>query len=390
MPKQTPQHLPAVPNKPTIAHMLPWPSIGGVEVATLRLMAATRGEFRHVAFCISGSDPLGEACREVGAEVVGYEPPEPSLRHGGRYLRASRLVADELRRQRADLVHCSEIKATYHCSLAALLARVPLISHVRSRYSVVSLREKLTFLPVRRFVFVSNDTRRHFGLKVGDKRASVLYDGISFPNEPIEPVGLRREMEVAENTSLVGMVARLNPQKDYDTLVEAAALVLAQRPAARFVVIGDNSRVELNRIHFAHVAARLQTLGIADRFFFTGFRADVPGLVEDLDIVVLCTHREGLPLSLLEAMGQGKPVIATDVDGVPELVSHGITGLLHAHGDARGLAAMILQCLADPAYARVLGQAAQRHIREHFNQDIFARNAAELYRHVLAPDDQTA
>src|ERR1700682_3136558 len=93
---------------PTIAHLLPWGSIGGVEVATLRIINATRGEFHHVAFCMSKDTELQAAFAEAVAEVVSYDPPEPSLRHFPRFYRESRAVARLLKQHGVALAHCSE------------------------------------------------------------------------------------------------------------------------------------------------------------------------------------------------------------------------------------------------------------------------------------------
>ena len=370
-------------SKATIGHLLPWPSIGGVEVATLRIIKATSADFRHVAFCIRGSSELAAACEQAGAEVAFYHPPEPSLRHGWRYMRESMLVAKELRQRAVDLAHCSEIKAVYHNSLASTLARVPLISHVRCRYPELSLRDRLTYRPVKHFVFVSHDSRRQFALKLKDVDTSVLYDGFDFPSHSVDVAAVRADLGVPAGP-LIGMVARVNPQKDYDTLVDAAAVVAASRPDAHFIVVGDHSIVELNRSHYDHVCRRLEQAGIRERFTFTGFRSDVSRILAALDIFVLCTHREGLPLSILEAMAHGKPVIATSVDGIPELITHGSTGLLHEHKNSAELAALILSCLNDPEMAQTIGQAGRAHCRQHFSAAAFAANAAALYRGFLA------
>ncbi len=370
-------------SKPTIAHLLPWPSIGGVEVATTRLIRVTADRFRHVVFCIPGSEELQQACAEAGAEVAHYIPPEPTLRHFPRFYRESRHVSDELRRQRVDLIHCSETKAAYHNSLAALIARIPLISHVRSRYSTLSLRDRLTFLPVQHYIFVSKDSRRQFALKPAERKASILYDGVDFPEPSNDVAGLRGSLGIPLSAPLVGMVARVNPQKDYDTLVDAAAEVLAQRPDVRFLVVGDNALVELNRKHYAHVQSRLQALGIEQSFLFTGFRSDISDLVSAFDIFVLCTHREGLPLAILEAMGMGKPVIATAVDGIPEVITDGVTGLLHAPGNSGELANAILRCIDDPGFAGQLAAAGRLHCRQTFSTECFAANAAALYEKLL-------
>jgi glycosyltransferase involved in cell wall biosynthesis len=377
--------------KPTIAHFLPWDSIGGVEIGTLRIIEATRDQFRHVTFCMPQAVELREACEEAGAEVVLYVPPEPSVRHGLRFLRESLVVADDLTRMRVDLAHCSETKAAYHNSLAALLAHVPMITHVRSRYAKVTLRDWLGFLPVAGYVFVSKDSRRQFGLKVPDEKARVLYDAVDVVAQEDEATvqALRGSLGVAANVPLIGMIARVNPQKDYDTLADAAALVLAKRPDVQFLVAGDNAIVELNRTHYAHVSARLKELGIAEKFVFTGFRTDVAQIVAALDVFVLCTHREGLPLAILEAMALGKPVIATAVDGIPEVIEQGVTGFLHDHENSRQLADAILLCIEKPALAKRIGEAAQEHCRRTYNSHVFTANVAQIYHDFLRDEQAT-
>jgi glycosyltransferase involved in cell wall biosynthesis len=367
--------------KPTIAHLLPWPSIGGVEIATLRIIEMTGDRFRHVAFCMQSANDLKEACERAGAEVVTYVPPEPSIRHGLRFFKESLAVSRELKRIGADLAHFSDTKAAYHVSLATMLAGVPMIAHVRSRFSHLTIRDRLGFLPVTGYVFVSQDSRRQFGLKVPDKKARILYDAVDVVEpEPASAIKiLREQLGVPDGIRLVGMVARVNPQKDYDTLASAAALVLAKRSDVRFIVVGDNSIVELNRMHYAEVSGRLSKLGIESHFIFTGFRSDVAQIVSALDIFVLCTHREGLPLSILEAMAQGKTVIATNVDGIPEVITHGVTGYMHDHGNSEQLADAILACIEDPDMAKKLGDAARETCRRTYNSQVFADNVTQIY-----------
>ena len=371
--------------KPTIAHLLPWASIGGVEVATLRIIEATREQFRHVAFCMTNAVDLKKACERAGAEVVSYDPPEPSLRHGLRYLRQSQAVAREMKRLGVNLAHCSETKATYHNRLAALLAGVPMITHVRSRYSEMSLRDRLGFLGVSGYVFVSQDSRRQFVLKIPDSKARVLYDAVDVtePRDDAANKLLRGQLGVPAGVTLVGMIARVNPQKDYPTLASAAAQVLAKRADVRFLVVGDNAVVEMNRVHYEDVNRRLVELGIAERFIFTGFRSDVAAIVSALDIFVLCTHREGLPLSILEAMALGKPVIATNVDGIPEVITNGVTGFLHAHQNSEELATAILTCVEHPEMAKRVGEAAREQCRTSYNSRVFTANVAKIYHEFL-------
>jgi glycosyltransferase involved in cell wall biosynthesis len=371
--------------RPIIAHFLPWTSIGGVEIATLRIIEATSHQFRHVAFCMQNAVELKVACERLGAEVVSYVPPEPSLRHALHYFKQSLVVARDMKRLGVNLAHCSETKATYHNRLAAFLAGVPMITHVRSRYPQMSMRDRLGFLGVSGYVFVSQDSRRQFALKVPDSKARVLYDAVDIgePQNDSASRLLREQLGVPAGVTLIGMIARVNPQKDYETFASAAALVLAKRDNVRFLVVGDNSIVELNRTHYVEVNRRLTELGIADRFIFTGFRSDVAAIVSALDIFVLCTHREGLPLSILEAMALGKPVIATSVDGIPEVITNGVTGYLHAHQNSEELAEAILTCIEHPEMAKQMGNAAREHCRSTYNSRVFTANVAQIYHEFL-------
>ncbi|MCA1621772.1 MAG: glycosyltransferase [Acidobacteria bacterium] len=180
---------------------------------------------------------------------------------------------------------------------------------------------------------------------------------------------------------MAGVVARVSPQKDFPTLARAAALVSAERRDVRFMVVGDYE--EANREHYDEVRRSLADAGVESRFVFTGFRTDVARLMSAFDVFVLCTHFEGLPLVILEAMARGRPVVATAVDGIPEIVLDGKTGLLHPHEDAGALAARLLSLLGDEAYAARLGGAGREFVKMEWSRERFAENMAAAYRDAL-------
>ena len=119
--------------------------------------------------------------------------------------------------------------------------------------------------------------------------------------------------------------------------------------------------------------------GVLDRFVFAGFRTDVARLMLAADLCVLCTHFEGLPLVLIEAMAAERPCVATAVDGIPEALTDGVTGLLHRPGDAEGLAAAIARLIAAPVRAEAMGAAARAEAERRFSRDRFARDVRALY-----------
>jgi glycosyltransferase involved in cell wall biosynthesis len=372
--------------KITVAHFMPWSGIGGVEIATLRMTDATRDRFRHVAFCLHDAVDLRTSFENSGIETVIYSPPEPSLRHGDRFYRESSAIARQLKQVKADVVHFSDEKAAYHNSLAAFIARTRTVCHLRVSYPHLELRHRLCLLPVQSFIFVSKEAEQTFALSLPETKTRVIYDAIEIPTPETSERNrsVRDQLNIPSDCVLIGMVARVSPQKDYFTLAAAAVEVLRQHPNARFLIAGDNSNVALNREHFKEVNKRLIELGIMEKFIFTGHRNDVNQLIAAMDICVLCTHREGFPLSILEIMAMRKPIVATAVGGIPEIVQSGVTGYLHQHQNSKELASALITLIEDPEKARQLGLAAYEHVQLNYSRSKFSDEISKAYSDVMS------
>jgi glycosyltransferase involved in cell wall biosynthesis len=375
----------AFDRRPTVAHFMPWCGIGGVEIATLRMTEATKERFRNVVFCLEGAEELRARFEGLGIETVTYDAPNPSIRHWSSYYKASRVVARRLKEIKADIVHFSDEKAAYHNSLAALLAGTRNVCHLRVTYSHLSVRQRLCLLPVRSFIFVSKEAKESFPIALPNGKARVIYDAVDVSeNDTSEySIPIRAEWNIPAESQIIGMVARVSAQKDYFTLAAAAVDVLAKYPETRFLVVGDNSIVDLNRLHYAEVVKKLDELGIRDKFIFTGHRDDVPRLISAMDICVLCTHREGFPLSILECMAMRKPVVATEVGGIPEIVKNGFNGYLHKHGDSRELAEILIAMLKDRQKTIEMGLAACEHVQQHYAPAKYVDEMTAAYSDVM-------
>jgi glycosyltransferase involved in cell wall biosynthesis len=369
-----------------IAHILPWPYVGGTEHGTLRIAKAVdSSRFTNVAFCVPNADPVRSLFDNAGIPCATYEPPVPSYRSGAAFLSASFRLARELKRQRADLVHCADLYAAHHAALAARLAGLPVLSHIRNRFENMSSRDCTFLWPVKKFIFVSRDTWHRFGFSVSQGRGTVIYDGIDIPaSDDGDRDRVRREFAIPETASVVGMMARVAPQKDFVTLARAAVRILEVQPQTRFLIVGDHTSASSYREHYDWVQALLRAHGVIDSFIFTGHRPDARRFLEAFDVFVLSTHSEGLPLVILEAMAQAKPVVATDVDGVPELIQHGETGLLHSHENHQELAAHVLTLLRDRTLAERIGAAGRRLVQTRFTTAEFATNMNSTYAAALA------
>jgi glycosyltransferase involved in cell wall biosynthesis len=194
------------------------------------------------------------------------------------------------------------------------------------------------------------------------ERLRLVYEGV--PARPPQPGGAEalRALGVPAAAEVVGNVAALTDHKDHATLLEAAALVSARRPEARFVIVGDGERR-------AELEARARALGTAERVIFAGFRDDVDRLLPAFDVFCLSSHLEGLGTSLLDAMCFARPVVATAAGGIPEAVLDGVTGRVVPVRDVRALADALVEVLSHPERREAMGRAGRERFLERFTAD---------------------
>jgi glycosyltransferase involved in cell wall biosynthesis len=349
------------------------------------MKAIDPSRFSSVAFCLPEAEPVRAFLTQAGVECLTYEPAVPSYRHAAAYLRSSLTLAREFKRRHVDLVHCADLLAAYQAALAGWLARIPVLCHIRGRFASISRRDRSFLWPVRRFVFVSENTWRHFDHRVPAARGRVVYDGIDIPPAAATDhrSSVHREFNIPEAAPVVGMLARVAPQKDFATLIRAAVQILAAQPQTFFLIVGDYSSDSIYRELYEDVHRQLTEHRVDGSFIFTGHRQDVERLLSAIDIFVLSTHREGLPLVILEAMAHAKPVVATEVDGIPEIVRHGETGLLFPHEDDAQLAAHVAGLLQDRSRAARLGEAGRRLVQNEFSRQRFAAAMTSVYSEIL-------
>ena len=183
---------------------------------------------------------------------------------------------------------------------------------------------------------------------------------------------LREEYGLPAEGPIVGVVARLEPEKGHPTLLEAWTSVAAAVPDATLMIVGEGSRR-------AALEAMAAELGVADRVVFTGRRDDVPAVTAALDVAVLPSYREALGLTVLEAMALSRPVVASEVGGIPEMIEDGRTGLLVPPRDPDALAAAIIRLLRDHPLADTLGRNGHDMVHERFCIELMVRAVEAIY-----------
>lgn len=271
-------------------------------------------------------------------------------------------LAQLIRRERVDVLHLQDYVSTAVGLLAGRLTGVPVLvqEHIAPARVpwMVHLSERLLGGSIRRTLAVSDSVLKHYLYRRGRNPATseVLYLGTPRPGpEQIAVLAqqaqvLRRTLGLPEGAPLVGTVTRLHEQKGVEYFLEAVPHVLAAHPQARFAIVGDGPRRQA-------LEAQAKALGVLDRVHFLGFREDAQAWMSSFDLMVISSLWEGTPQTAFEAMALGKPIVASSVDGLAEVLRDGQTACLVPPRDGRRLAEAINRLLAQPAERRHLGDA---------------------------------
>jgi glycosyltransferase involved in cell wall biosynthesis len=231
-------------------------------------------------------------------------------------------------------------------------------------------------LPAKRVCIIPNgvDIEKYRPLSATGS-ASIPSPPSQSPTKSMSHFNLRTQIGIPRSAPLVGIVAVLRPEKNHEMFLRVAARIRRDVPEAHFLIIGDGPR----RAELELLASQL---GLTDCVHFLGRRQDIPSLLQLLDVFVLCSHMEANPVSILEALATGKPVVSTAVGSIPATVLDGVTGYLVEPGDELTMARRISQLLQDPAQAHRLGAAGRRHVVDHWSLERMVEGYENLIEQV--------
>ncbi|RYG75121.1 glycosyltransferase [bacterium] len=291
-----------------------------------------------------------------------------------------------LKTERAALVHCNSLKSDWIGGVAARLARVPATWHVRDRIAddylpgkVVKVFRLTARLIPTQLIAVSGAVLETLDMPPS-ARALAIHNGTVMEN--FDPNATPVPFSRADGAFVVGIVGRLTPWKGQNVFLDAAAQVKREFPAARFQIVGEATFGEDEYVAKLHQQCR--DLGLEESVDWLGFRSDVPQLVGQMDLLAHASI-SGEPFGqvIIEGMAAGKPVVATDGGGVPEIVNDGETGYLVPMNDAAAMAQAILKCFRDPDKAAAMGKAGRKRAVEHFSIEATTRKVEAVYDEML-------
>ena len=379
------------PHRPHVAQIATRMDTGGVPSHIMTLARGLQCNYAVTLVC-GKLDPKHEsALAAAGVPVIFVDFRR--LLHPLADIRTLVTLVRILRAGRFDVVHTHMSKAALVGSIAAVIARVPVVVNTAHNLGFVAmphavlralfwLYDRMLFAAaVDSVITVAENVRARMvsSRMIALDKVVSIHNGIDtalFDKRPAAAAECRSEFSNEPDAVLIVTVARLVWFKGLDTLIDAAHAVFAECPLARLVIVGDGP------LHDRLVEQAAQ-LGIADRVLFTGERIDIPAILGAADIFVLSSVSEGMPISILEAMASAKPVVATAVGGVPELLTEGETGLLVPPAQPAALATALVKLACDPELRRSMGARGRARVDQEFSASAMVERTAALYARLL-------
>jgi glycosyltransferase involved in cell wall biosynthesis len=378
---------------------------GGGTAVHLQNLAANLDRSRYIQVTICGRVSPGEIdvsddLRKVGLDIISFPSLQREIRLVPDLITLYRLIAF-FREWKPDIVETHTAKAGTLGRVAARIAGVPARIHVFHGHvfdGFFSARRAKTFLQIERWL--ATQTTRIIAL--GEhQRTDLLTRGVGFnaqvvsiplgfdlqrfSSSPIgvsrsHPTGLRHELGISHadraTVPVISMIARLVPTKAHEVFLAAAQLVLEEIPSARFVIVGDGeqrSRLEaLADQLLPHIAVR-----------FLGWRTDTPAIFSETDLIMHTSDSEGMPVSIIEALASGVPVVATNVGGIPDLIRDGVNGHLVPPRNPEAVARAALSILRDPNRRASMAVEARASVVPEYEVDTLVARMDRLYREIV-------
>jgi glycosyltransferase involved in cell wall biosynthesis len=353
---------------------------GGQEMRILLEAGALQERGHRVLIACAPDCRLAECARAAGLGVAGV------AFRGALDWRAVRSVCRLLRDEQVDIVNTHSFIDGWVGAVAARLVNGVKVIRTRHLANPVSNRPLTRWLytrltdvlittgeALRRRLIQENrlDPQKIFSIPTAvDLRR---FDPVMHPRP-----GVRREIGIPAQAPLIGTIAMLRRMKGHDVFLDAAAIVRADIPEARFLIVGDIPSASPLKAELRERAARL---GIQENVIFAGYRDDIPEVLADLDCVVLASTRsEGLPQVIVQALAMARPVVATDVGATSELIQHKVRGILVAPNDPSALAEGIVFVVREPELAAQWAQAGQECVRASYNLPHMADQVERVYQ----------
>lgn len=371
-------------NKMNVLHIYQNSQVGGIQQQILGILGAYDRSVVNPMFCCLGPK------KEIAREIEALEIPCFALNRKEYNKFSPGIILDLYRLMRTHHIHVlrtHKYRANLYGRPAARLARVPVV--IASEHNIYRDREKrlrrkllnkflsgITDKVVAVSEAIKSDIARYD--KVNQSKLLIIRNGVNIDKFTAKGAfaNVRKELGIRDETTLIGFIGRLVQNKGLEYLLEAFSRVKKECVDSTVMIVGYGSLME-------ELKKSAQRKGIGNDVLFTGQRRDIPAVLSAIDIFAMSSVKEGLPNALLEALAMGKPVVATAVGGIPEIVENGVTGLVVRPADPGALEEAILRLINDKSLANRLGAEAQDFIIQNHSIETTVQKWQSLYQSIL-------
>ena len=360
--------------------------IGGAEVSLINLIRKmNRDLFAPVAAVPSGGR-LFDRLNKLDMEVRILKLNEFCRHRWFSFLTATFKLSSLIRKEGINLVHANSIYIAEQSLFAAKLAGVPCVCHVRDLVPVLGagMVRSAAFAKMNLLIAISDAVKMDLveKLRVPEGKVIRVYNGVDTEefHPDISGENFKEEFKLGSK-GVIGMAGRLSPEKGHEIFLRAGSQIIRDRDDIRLLIAGSS---ELGPEGYRERLGELaEELGIKDKVVFTGFREDLPQVMAAMDIVVVPSSAEPFGRVIIEAMASGKPVIAANSGGAPELISEE-SGLIVEPRDLKGLKEAMSCLLQDKVRSHEIGRAARKRAVNCFGIEKHVLEVEDLYSHILS------
>jgi len=368
--------------KVTVLHLIDTTGPGGAETVFIQLADLMRIQGYRSVVVIRGPGWVYDQLLERGIQPVVLDAK------GSFNIKFLLSLVALIRKERVSLIHSHLLGSNVYAAIAGLLTRIPVVATYHGMVDVAAnerfrrIKHTVMRWGIKHYVVVSNgllSNIRDQGL-LDPSRSSVVYNGIDTDKYGLSgSSAIKEELNLPNDTVLVGSLGNIRPAKGYDLLIAAAAQVVQKVPKAHFIIAGDKKASLMNELE-----ALVERLNIAEHIHFLGFRHDSAKMLSQMDMFLLSSSSEGFSISTVEAMATGLPVLVTRCGGPEEIITHNASGWMVPVGEPDALAEGLIELMSNKVMSSRIAKAGRMRAVDNFGLQQMIDGYDKIYRNLTA------
>ncbi len=362
--------------KDLVVHMIDRLPPDGAERLIAEVLKNRSSDFQYRVLCLVEGGPLVDEIEQCGVPVTILG------RRNGYDLKHAKALYQWLRQHKPAVVHTHLFTADAWGRTFAWLARVPgIFSTVHSTNAWKTKLHLYVDQILSRIsdavIACTDEVKNTLSMQgIPDKKLVSIANGVDLKRiDSTQQAEIREELGIEKNVPIFALVGRLHEAKGHSDLIPVLDELSQQGLKYSCLFVGEGDLKDT-------LTVAVNERGLEKNVFFTGFRRDVIGIMKAVDFLIMPSRWEGLPISLLESMACGSPVLASRVGGIPDVINHGVDGYLYDQGDSQALKTRLLEMLEEPALRESMAVAGIAKIHRHYSAASVARAYEALYEKV--------